>query len=504
MTKPRDLATLGGGFTQSGTGAVQRSVENKLKDTVSVKDFGAVGDGVADDTTALAAALATNKNVFIPEGIYLTTATVNVGYGQMLCGAGQHKTTIKYTGAATGVYLGGPGNVTLIYNCELRDLTVNCTNRGANVVGVMLENCVYFNVENISIFGSGSPNSVNPADRVLYGFGLYLTNNTILGRVSHVSCRLWNYGYYLKTLPASQSYWTASIVFDGQGELANCMRGIVVGDPTVNLYSGVGCVFRDLAFQGCYTTGINIYSGDNTIVDSCYFEGNGNYDIAVGTPAGAPTPIGVKITNNVMNSEDIGTTPYGTFPYIAKVYVDRGILTTIRDNNMSISTSIPLISLTASATSSNITGNRLNSIIAAASRISDGSTTTSTADNLPEKPRTVSGSLTRTLSAASGTVAYTGLGFKPTSIEFTGAVDTVPEWFIGWADANSNGSRCLTSDGTGAMYSSGDCIRIIRSSTGNEQKATLVSFDADGFTLSWTKVGSPPANSLVVNYIARR
>ena len=27
MTKPRDLATLGGGFTQSGTGAVQRTVE---------------------------------------------------------------------------------------------------------------------------------------------------------------------------------------------------------------------------------------------------------------------------------------------------------------------------------------------------------------------------------------------------------------------------------------------------------------------------------------------
>jgi len=45
MTKPRDLATLGGGFTQSGTGAIQRTVENKLKDTVSVKDFGAVGDG---------------------------------------------------------------------------------------------------------------------------------------------------------------------------------------------------------------------------------------------------------------------------------------------------------------------------------------------------------------------------------------------------------------------------------------------------------------------------
>ena len=39
-------------FTQSGTGAVPRTVESKLQDVVSVKDFGAVGDGVTDDTDA--------------------------------------------------------------------------------------------------------------------------------------------------------------------------------------------------------------------------------------------------------------------------------------------------------------------------------------------------------------------------------------------------------------------------------------------------------------------
>jgi hypothetical protein len=64
------------GFTQDGTGAVTRTVQSKLSDTVSVKDFGAVGDGVANDTAAVAAAISyiesTGNPVYVPPGTYLT------------------------------------------------------------------------------------------------------------------------------------------------------------------------------------------------------------------------------------------------------------------------------------------------------------------------------------------------------------------------------------------------------------------------------------------------
>lgn len=66
------------GFIQSGTGAVSRTVQDKERETVSVKDFGAVGDGVTDDTSSLQAAITyastSNRVLIVDDGNYLISS----------------------------------------------------------------------------------------------------------------------------------------------------------------------------------------------------------------------------------------------------------------------------------------------------------------------------------------------------------------------------------------------------------------------------------------------
>lgn len=69
--------------TQDITGATSRTVPSKLADTISVKDFGAVGDGVTDDTIAIQNAINAGiqgnyKEIYFPQGIYVVTSTITI------------------------------------------------------------------------------------------------------------------------------------------------------------------------------------------------------------------------------------------------------------------------------------------------------------------------------------------------------------------------------------------------------------------------------------------
>jgi len=96
------LAASGGlalvGFLQSGTGAVLRDSQAKLREFASPYDFGAVGDGVADDTTALVNMHASSHSNF------------DYGSGRYKVSLTEGSTLINLAGK-TGIVIKGSGAV---------------------------------------------------------------------------------------------------------------------------------------------------------------------------------------------------------------------------------------------------------------------------------------------------------------------------------------------------------------------------------------------------------
>jgi len=119
------------GFIQAGSGAVATTVQAKLRQIISVKDFGAVGNGTTDDAAAIQTALSygmtVGATVVFPTATYAVKSLVNVAMsnGQSLTINGQNSTIVE---SGTGYEQIIIGNENVNNGC-----TVTVTN--LNIVG---------------------------------------------------------------------------------------------------------------------------------------------------------------------------------------------------------------------------------------------------------------------------------------------------------------------------------------------------------------------------------
>lgn len=139
MTKPTSEQVT---FLQTGTGATTRTVDAKLKDIVSVKDFGAIGDGVTDDTAAMQAAHNTGKIVYYNAGRYKFSRITMVTGG--IVGDGL-ATILDSTDTTTGdvIYHSGGDSTGLLVNelgaiFESFYLRVNTSTQKASGNGIVI------------------------------------------------------------------------------------------------------------------------------------------------------------------------------------------------------------------------------------------------------------------------------------------------------------------------------------------------------------------------------
>lgn len=133
------------GFLQAGTGATARTSQAKMRESVSVKDFGAAGDGVTDDTAAINAAItyaattvngAAGNTVFFPTGTYLISSTIMMPNRVGLQGANGRGTIIKPHSSFSGSYMFHAVNGTSsMFGSYIRDMWLDA--RGKNMTAVV-------------------------------------------------------------------------------------------------------------------------------------------------------------------------------------------------------------------------------------------------------------------------------------------------------------------------------------------------------------------------------
>ena len=193
-------------FLQAGTGAVQRDAQSKMRDIVSVKDFGAVGDGVTDDTAAIQAAIdafsATVGTVILPPGDYKLTATVTKSANQnfTLRGSGNGVTRLICTGTHGLQFTPTSQNIRL--SLSDFDLVADKAAAGRALdiqypapTGLVTPQV---RIENIDVYGSSNSNYFDRGVSLLNASICFIENCLINGQGGNPTTIPSAYGIYLE------------------------------------------------------------------------------------------------------------------------------------------------------------------------------------------------------------------------------------------------------------------------------------------------------------------
>ena len=302
-------------FTQAGS-TYGRNVQLKLQESVSVKDFGALGDGVTDDTTAIQAAIdavVDNQTLNLHGASYVVSG-LNIGVktnikisGGKLILSGSNAYGFKFTGNTNGIVIEdvtitGDANVVSAQKGIFTDTAfshLNTTITQCDVSGCMQDIDLGGHV-GVFVRGCKIGNTVGTSAGQGYGLvigsgaqGVMVSDNYFYNTTRHAL-------YFGRTSNATATNNTFYRHKFGQGP-AESQAALDVSRS--NCVSVVGNTFLECEGR---CIGVTTDSGnavtDIKVADNVMTDTNGSeMQIGPSTPSGTDFLLGISITGNVFS-----------------------------------------------------------------------------------------------------------------------------------------------------------------------------------------------------------
>jgi hypothetical protein len=295
-------------YYPAGVSAIASDVQSKLREFVSVKDFGAAGDGATDDTAAIQAALdyGTKRVIFVQGETYLvSSSTLQVSTdGQQINGNGakivfsreQHATTPSYSDSLFNVSADDVcfENIILQYTGTF---TVGGLDYGGYVSGIQVEASDRFTARNVEAYGfnraginvsMGATYCLNPVIE-----DCYLHHNRVAG------------GIYGNT--DGGTVINSNLAFNGISTGADVGYGFAGWSTCVPKNT----ILSNNQASDNYRKGLDFHAGENGILIGNVCARNRVYGIYVMGVKGSWSITGNTVTNMTWNNSFPSMSMYG-------------------------------------------------------------------------------------------------------------------------------------------------------------------------------------------------
>jgi hypothetical protein len=332
LTEFSDILNLSSAYTYQGASAgyvaqtgvtagtpVTQSLQTWMDQFATVKDFGAVGDGVTDDTAAINRALyqlfcrevnpQIRRSLFFPAGVYLVTGCINIPPYATLWGEGNDNSIIAMNAGVNdyvartadslqnvGIDIGNAGATTPQY---ITIANMGFTNLNATGSVMLVQDATNCTFQNVGFRGASTKTNLVDTTNNSIGVSFASTSSLVCKQITFDGCvfsgLVW--GIY-----ANQQTEAVTIC---NSQFNILYQGVALGAGTTTNGGPTGTRIVSNMFDNVYTQGIvfggNLGLGINASGHNIFYDVGNHFTSSTGTPY--TSIINILSNNNVSISD---------------------------------------------------------------------------------------------------------------------------------------------------------------------------------------------------------